>query len=58
MCAKVAFIGTFFVAPFVAALPFLTVCVQMSVEVRVSYETFVAFVALNSVIRVFIFVQF
>ena len=58
MCTQVTFVSTFFVAPFVAAFPFLTMCVQMSIEVGVSYETLVTFVALESAIRMLVFVRF
>ena len=55
--AKVAPIGTFFVAPFEGTLPFLPMCVQMSVEVGISYETSIAFLALETVVRMFVFMR-
>ena len=42
MCTQIMFVGTFFVTPFITAFPFLTMSVQVSVEVRVSNETLVA----------------
>ena len=56
--AKVASIGAFFVAPFETALPFLPMCVQMSIEVSISYETSITFLALESAVRMFIFMRF
>ena len=53
--AKVVPIGAFFVAPFETALPFLPMCVQMSIEVGISYETSIAFLALEPAVRMFIF---
>ena len=58
VCTQVAFVGTFFVAPFVTAFPFLTMSVEVSIEVRVSNETLVTFVALESVVRLLVFVWF
>ena len=55
--AKVAPIGTFFVTPFEGTLPFLPMCVQMGVEVSISYETSIAFLALETVVRVFVFMR-
>ena len=53
---QVVFVSTFFVATFVTAFPFLTMSVQVSVEIRVSYETLVTFVALESTVRMLVLV--
>ena len=55
--AKEAPIGAFFVAPFEGTFPFLPVCVQMSVEVGISYEASITFLALEMAVRVFVFMR-
>ena len=55
--AQVAPICAFFVAPFEGTLPYLPMCVQMSVEVGISYETSIAFLALETVVRMFVFMR-
>ena len=49
--AEIALVGAFFVASFDAALPFLPMCVQMSIEVSISYEASVALLALEVAVR-------
>ena len=56
--AEIALVGAFFVASFDAALPFLPMCVQMSIEVGISYEASVALLALEVAVRLFILMRF